>query len=213
MSDFEGDKETQRTEAFSDGVFAIAITLLVLELKVPHDLHGDALLHALGAQWVTYFAFFVSFATIGVMWVNHHRLFNLIRRSDNAMLMFNLLLLLVVTVVPFPTSLLGEYLASEDPSDARLASVLYNLSGLSIAVCFNLLWRYAAKGGRLMGPDVDLEAVERITKQFRWGPVMYVLSSTVAFFMPRTALLIDLSMVTFFALPPPPLKKALSLKP
>ena len=88
--DVADEKETARIEAFSDGVYAIAITLLILELKVPHGLGpGQRLIDALLQQWPSYAAFLVSFGTILVMWVNHHRLFNLIRRSDNLLLMFN----------------------------------------------------------------------------------------------------------------------------
>ena len=111
-------------------------------------------------------------------------------------------------MVPFPTALVSEYLSSEDPADAKLAAVLYNLNGLNIAIAFNLLWRYAAKNGRLMGADVDMVTVTRITRQYRIGPVMYALSTTLAFFMPKSSVVMDLCLVMFFALPPPPLRKA-----
>ena len=106
------EKETGRIEAFSDGVFAIAITLLILEIKVPnaHDLGAGGLGAALLRLWPSYLAFVTSFATILVMWVNHHKLFRHIRRSDDAFLFLNGLLLLFVTSVPFPTSLVAEYL-------------------------------------------------------------------------------------------------------
>src|SRR5213593_915772 len=97
--------ETSRIEAFSDGVFAIAITLLILDVHVPTISQGN-LGSALTRQWPTYVAYLISFSFIGIMWVNHHRLFNHIRRSDNGLLFSNLLLLLGVTIVPFPTSLL-----------------------------------------------------------------------------------------------------------
>jgi uncharacterized membrane protein len=101
--------DTARTEAFSDGVFAIAITLLVLDIKVPHDLpENTSLLRALLNQWPIYMAFLTSFATIGIMWLNHHRMFRYIRRVDHWFLVLNGLLLLGVTFVPFPTSLAAE---------------------------------------------------------------------------------------------------------
>src|SRR5262249_53867686 len=106
------EKETGRIEAFSDGVFAIAVTLLVLELKVPHLADGGAngsLGRALAAQWPSYVALVTSFFTILVMWANHHRIFDLVRRIDAPFLYSNGLLLLCVTVVPFPTALLAEY--------------------------------------------------------------------------------------------------------
>src|SRR5690348_10117444 len=98
-------RETARIEAFSDGVFAVAATLLVLDLKVPHDAAGgQGLVRALAGEWPAYLAFVTSFAFIGIMWINHHRLFTLIRRSDNLLLVFNGLLLLGVTFVPFATA-------------------------------------------------------------------------------------------------------------
>src|SRR5450631_832802 len=106
-----GLRDASRLEAFSDGVFAIAITLLVLNLKVPpHDLpEGQTLLQALGHEWAAYEAFLISFATVGVMWISHHRLFTHIRRVDHGLLVLNTLLLLGVTVVPFPTALLAAH--------------------------------------------------------------------------------------------------------
>ena len=101
--------ETARVEAFSDGVFAIAITLLILEIKVPSAGSGD-LGEQLLRQWPSYLSFFISFAFIGIMWIKHHRLFTHIRKSDDVLLVLNLLLLLGVTVVPFPTSVLAAHL-------------------------------------------------------------------------------------------------------
>ena len=113
--------ETSRVEAFSDGVFAIAITLLILDLKVPSAPQGH-LGPALTRQWPTYGAFLISFAFIGIMWVNHHRLFNHIRHSDNRLIFLNLLLLLGVTVVPFPTALLAAHYYSGNRTRRRVSS-------------------------------------------------------------------------------------------
>src|SRR6185503_2214195 len=106
----ESQKETTRVEAFSDGVFAIAITLLVLDLKVPRVHPADEDLVAyLRSQWPTYAAFLSSFTTIGIMWLNYHRLFNLIARVDTPLMIYNGLLLLGVTLTPWPTALVAEY--------------------------------------------------------------------------------------------------------
>src|SRR5690349_429038 len=105
------EKETGRVEAFSDGVIAIAITLLVLDIKVPTGLGEEGgLLDALLRQWPVYLAFFNSFATIGVMWINHHRLFTQIKRIDHTLLLLNALLLMAISLVPFSSALLSEYL-------------------------------------------------------------------------------------------------------
>src|SRR5438874_2539580 len=108
----EADKETQRIEAFSDGVYAIAITLLILEIKVPRAGAATPLAEGLLALWPSYVAYFLGFSTIGVMWLNHHRLFQMIHRVDDVLLFLNLLLLLVVSFTPFPTAVLAEHLGT-----------------------------------------------------------------------------------------------------
>src|SRR4030095_5462388 len=138
--------ETARLEACSDGVFAIAITLLVLDLKVPRELGQERTLdQALVAQWPAYVAFLSSFLTILIMWVNHHRMFTLIGRADDRLLFYNGLLLLGVTLVPFPTSLVAEYLRHEGQ---RVAALVYNGTFIFLGMCFNMLWRRAAVGDR-----------------------------------------------------------------
>src|ERR1700719_738466 len=101
--------ETSRIEAFSDGVFAIAITLLILEIKVPHRNQGP-LAAGLIDQWPSYVAYLLSFFFVGIIWLNHHRMFTLIKKSDDGLMLLNLLLLLGVSVVPFPTAVLAERL-------------------------------------------------------------------------------------------------------
>ena len=129
--------ETTRIEAFSDGVFAIAITLLVLDLKVPRELsEGRTLDQILLAQWPGYLAFITSFLTILIMWVNHHRMFTLIGRSDHRLLFYNGLLLMGVTLVPFPTALVAEFLRHDGE---RTAALVYSGTFIFIAICFNLL--------------------------------------------------------------------------
>ena len=114
---FPERNETGRVEAFSDGVLAIVITLLVLELHVPRELTSDAALRAaLVHEWPAYFAFLTSFVTVGIMWVNHHRLFTLIGRVDHWLLMLNL----TICVVPFPTAIVAEYLGGEGAQTATL---------------------------------------------------------------------------------------------
>jgi hypothetical protein len=106
--------ETGRLEAFSDGVFAIAITLLVLEIAVPHVEHDASLTNALLDLWPSYFGYAVSFITIGVMWINHHHMFKDIERVDHGLLALNLLLLICISFVPFPTAVLAEYVGEDE---------------------------------------------------------------------------------------------------
>jgi uncharacterized membrane protein len=195
----EEEKETSRVEAFSDGVFAIAITLLVLNIQVPHDLPaGTSLVTALARQWPMYLAFVTSFATIGIMWINHHRLFKHIRRSDNALLVLNGLLLMGVTVVPFPTALVAEYAGHPD---ARTAALVYGGTFVVIAIIFNILWRYASTGHRLLHPHANQREVEAITRQYRFGPLFYLLGFVVAFVSAPASLATYILLALFFALP------------
>jgi uncharacterized membrane protein len=177
----EDAKETGRVEAFSDGVFAIAITLLVLELKVPHleDGGGGRLAAALVREWPSYLGFVTSFATILIMWVNHHRMFSFIRRSDAQFLYANGLLLFVVTLVPFPTAILAEYV--EKPG-ATTAGVAYGGTFVLGAIAYNVLWRSAiGRGGRLLRAGISPEHLDEITRSYRWGIPMYALATAAAF--------------------------------
>lgn len=192
------DKETARIEAFSDGVFAVAITLLVLEIKVPLTSDAD-LATALARQWTSYFAFVISFAFIGIMWMNHHRLFNHIRRSDDVLLVLNLLLLLGVTVVPFSNAVLATHLGQRDQ---RFAAIVYNGTYLVIAILFNVLWRYAAWNHRLLARDADKAAVDKLTKQYAFGPALYLVCFVLAFVSVRASLGLNVLLALFFALPP-----------
>ena len=136
------EKETGRLEAFSDGVFAIAITLLALELKVPHiELSGnmtDRRISGLANQWPSYFAFATSFFTVLVMWVHHHAIFRLVRGADATLLFANGFLLMLVTVVPFPTAVVAEYLRT--PA-AGAACTFYASFFVLISIGFSvLLW-------------------------------------------------------------------------
>jgi TMEM175 potassium channel family protein len=193
--------ETARIEAFSDGVFAIAITLLVLDLKVPRDLRdGRTLADALLAQWPAYLAFASSFMTILIMWVNHHRIFTLVGRSDSRLLFFNGLLLMGVTIVPFPTALVAEYLRHDGQ---RTAALVYNAIFLVIAIWFNLLWRTAAVNDRLLHPHADPRAVQRIFDSYRYGPLGYVAAFLLAFASVTASIALDLALAVYFALPGP----------
>jgi uncharacterized membrane protein len=169
------DKETGRVEAFSDGVFAVAITLLVLTIQPLHTFPLDdvALLAVLLNQWSACLAFVVSFATIGIMWINHQRLFSHSARIDTTLLLLNLLLLLIVVLVPFPTAVLADAISSLGVHGAAL---FYSGTMVVLAIAFNPLWRYAARGQRLLSSDADREAVQAITAQYRFGPLLYLVA-------------------------------------
>jgi uncharacterized membrane protein len=191
--------ETARLEAFSDGVFAIAITLLILEIKVPSSDTGNLAAELL-RQWPSYLSFFVSFAFIGVMWINHHRLFTHIKKSDDMLLIINLALMFGVIVIPFTTSVLAAHLGHPG---ARTAVIVYDSAYLGIAVFFNLLWRYAAShNGRLLAPDADREMADKLTQQYNYGPLAYAIAIALAWVSINASLLINLVRAFFFAIPP-----------
>ena len=198
------EKETGRTEAFSDGVFAVAITLLVLNIKIPGlDLSASNLKDDLWTQllneWPMLAAYVTSFATIGVMWLNHHRLYTHIKRVDTGLLLLNLLLLLVIVFIPVPTALVAEYLVRPDLHSAAL---LYSGTMVILAICYNLLWRYASHDNRLLGKNANTHAVKAISGQYWFGPLAYLIAFGLAFFSTPTSLGLNFLLALFFALPP-----------
>ena len=194
-------KETGRIEAFSDGVFAVAITLLILNIQPPTKSFTEdgGLFKYLLSLWPAYLAFAASFATIGIMWINHHRLFTYIKRTDTALMSLNLLLLLVIVFVPFPTALLAQQYISHP--NLHVPALVYNGTFLLMAVFFNLLWRYAAHENRLLDKKADQQAVEAITRQYRFGPLFYVVSFGLAWIYVPASIALNLVFAVYFALP------------
>jgi uncharacterized membrane protein len=196
------EKETGRLEAFSDGVFAVAITLLVLSFQAPttpSSLTDQALLISLSTQWPMIFAFVTSFATIGIMWINHHRLFNHIKRTDTGLQLLNLLLLLMIVFVPYPTALLAQQYAKHP--DQRYAAVLFNGTYWIMAICFNLLWRYASYHNRLLGKNADQRAVAAISRQYLFGPASYTITLVLTWISVPASLILNFILALFFAVP------------
>ena len=190
------ETDCARTEAFSDGVFAVAITLLILDLHVPAAAEGANLGGALWSEWPSFFAFVTSFLTILIIWINHHRLFNLIRRVDRTFLVLNGLLLLTVTLVPFGTALVAEHVLGPE---GNLAAATYAGIAIGIALTFNGVWRYAASGRRLLGPQAQEDVVARINREFWFGPALYGIAFVMAFLSPLVTLVICAALASFFA--------------
>jgi uncharacterized membrane protein len=194
------ESETGRLEAFSDGVFAIAVTLLILEIKVPDaaEIHEHGLWRALLERWPSYVGYLISFSTTGIMWVNHHALFNYIRRVDRALLLANLLLLMTISFLPFPTAVLAEHLPD---ADARTpAAVFYGGTLVVIAMSFNLLW-WAARGRhQLLAADAHEGGMRTITLRYSMGPLSYGLATAVAFLSVWASLAIHFGLAVFYAL-------------
>jgi uncharacterized membrane protein len=169
--------ETSRLEAFSDGVFAIAITLLVLDVGVDAS-RGGRLTDALLAAWPSYVGYAVSFLTIGIIWVNHHACFRHIGRVDRVLLFLNVLFLLFIAFIPFPTRLLAQHVRG---GDATAAAVVYGITLTCTAIFFNALWQYAARGRRLLRDDADPREVSGITRSFWPGTFAYATATGIAF--------------------------------
>ena len=188
--------ETARLEFFSDAVFAIAITLLILDVKIPP--REEQVIPALLHEWPSSAAFLVSFASIGAMWVNHHRLFLLIRKADDTLLVLNLLVLLGVTVVPFSTGLLAEHMRGPDQ---RIAALLYNGTFLYTALAFGVLWRYASTH-ELLGEDATVPVYFYHLSRRRVGPILYLICVIIAWFDARASFIANAATALFFALVP-----------
>jgi uncharacterized membrane protein len=192
---------TSRLEAFSDGVFAIAGTLLVLELRVPSD--TTDLAGSLFRLWPAYAAYLVSFLTIGIIWVNHHTLLEHCRRVDRRFLYLNLLLLIAVGIVPFPTALVGQYVLSEH--GATPALVVYGLGAVLIAVAFTGIFLYATHDERLVGDDAAARRIRLEGRLFPVGLGAYSVGIALAFVAPVASLAIYGLTALFYALPLLPL--------
>lgn len=189
--------KTARLETFADGVFAIAATLLILNVEVP-DLGGNSLGHELLRLWPAYIGYAVSFATIGVIWVNHHTVLDQLRNADRTFLFINVFFLLCIAFIPFPTRLLATYVRTDNGSAAAVA---YGITLTATAVFFNLMWRYAiGGGGRLLRADADRRVVDGITRSYRPGVPMYAGAMVVGIFQAEVSAALYAGIALFYVL-------------
>jgi uncharacterized membrane protein len=188
------DADTTRLEAFSDGVLAIVITLLVLGIEVPHS--AGALGPALLALWPSYLAYGVSFLLIGAIWVNHHAMFRHIARADGTLLVLNLLHLMVVAFMPFSTAVLAQ--AFLTGTDEPIAAAFYGAVLAVGGVFVNVMWRYAAHGHRLLEPGITEAKISSINRRFLTGPVIYVIATIVGLAVPWLALVLYVRLIAFY---------------
>jgi uncharacterized membrane protein len=187
--------EKSRLEAFSDGVFAIAITLLVLEIVVPHIEEPGELGQAILDLWPSYLAYATSFLTIGIMWINHHTVFRQLGEVDHRFLFINLGLLMCISFVPFPTTLLADYAWG---GNGEAAALTYGITLTITALFFNLLWRYAAWNNRLIRYDADPREVDGISRAYLPGPFMYGGATLVALVSPEASAALYLAVAVFY---------------
>jgi len=187
----------QRLEAFSDGVLAIAITLLVLDLRLPED-PVRSIASMLLEQWPAYLAYAVTFAVIGIMWVNHHALFHLVRQVDRTLLFQNLVLLLTIAVLPFPTAVAAEGLHRGGP-DAKVAMFAYSLAMVANALAFGQIWNHILRTPDLMRTPLPEAARRRAFLRFGGGVAAYAALCGLAFVSPLLTLLGHLAVAVYYA--------------
>ena len=180
-------------------MFAIAITLLVIEIGVPHLDAGQGLGDALRHLWPSYFGYAVSFLTIGVLWLNHHQMFKDIARADHMVTVLNLLLLMCVSFIPFPTAVLADFLRDDDQ---RLGAVLvYGATFTSMALPFTVLWLWVIRHPRLIDEHVSSARLRSRTIRYLPGVVMYGLTLPLAYLNPWVSIVLFAAIPVFYLLP------------
>jgi uncharacterized membrane protein len=196
------ESQTYRLETFADAVFAIAITLLIIEVRLPPDQDVrqiGGLGRALALLWPSYLGYVMSFAVIGIMWANHHNLMKLIDRVDHGFLMLTLLLLLCVAFLPFPTAVMAEHLT--DAHERSVAVAFYCGCFTVTAVLYWLMWWHAARGRRLIARHVPDEAVRAITRAYAPGALLYLTATLLAFVHVAISLSIVFGLAVLYMLP------------
>jgi uncharacterized membrane protein len=187
-----------RLEAFSDGVFAIAITLLVLTIPTPADFRH--LGHALADQWPAFAAYLVSFAVIGIMWLNHHTVLGHFEHVDRNLVYLNLALLATIAFVPYPTGLFGE--ALQRGEGERVAAVFYSVVMTLNAIAWTALWLYGSMHRRLLGHAFPEEQRRTATVLFTMGTGIYVGTIVIGVISPFACLAVHGALVVYYALDP-----------
>jgi uncharacterized membrane protein len=196
---------TNRLEAFSDGVIAVAITLLVLEIRVPPPpaagtKPAPSLIYELGQAWPHYAAYVISFMTIGIIWINHHVMIGRLRRADHSILILNLVLLMSIGVLPFATDLMATYL--REPRGEAVAAAVYGGAFLLMAVAFALLNRHILLNrSHLLGSEIPLDERRRILTQSIAGVAPYLAATALAFVSPYITLAICGAIALYYAMP------------
>jgi len=188
---------TERLETFADGVFAIAATLLILNVdtQVGGDVThlGERLLHI----WPSYLAYAISFLTIGIMWVNHHTVMGQVDRADRRFLFANIGLLMCIAFVPFPTRLVAEHIRTEGAEAAALA---YGFTMVATAIMFCVTWFYASTGRRLLRADADPAVVSGLGRSYLPGPWIYLAATLIAFASPTASVILFMAIAVSYVL-------------
>ncbi|MGW6405132.1 TMEM175 family protein [Streptomyces sp. NPDC055134] len=194
---FGVERDPARVVAFSDGVIAIAITLLVLEIRPPHDTRS--LLHGLAALWPSYLAYVLAFLLIGQVWANHHIMFDHIRSADRVVLFLNTVLLMNVAFLPFAASVLAE--TFRDGHGQRTAVVLFGAAFELVAILFNVIWWHVRRDRRLLTATIDSAGVAAISRRFLLALVWLAVGTLLGALLPALGLAVIAAFVLYYWLP------------
>ena len=195
-------RETGRLEALSDGVFAIAMTLLILSIPIPNSevlqQHHESLQTAVFKDyaWLPFATYVMSFVTVLVMWINHHYLFQFLGRVDRVFVITNGMLLLLVVFVNYPTALVANFIGT---SNGQFAAIAYNVTFVLVALAYNVMWLRIALHRRLLAADVDDAEVASFTRQYLLGGPLYLLALLLAFVNPEASIALDAALAIYWA--------------
>jgi uncharacterized membrane protein len=194
---FGTERDPARLVFFSDAVFAIAVTLLVLEIRPPDDTRH--LLHGLAELWPSYLAYAISFLLIGQVWANHHVMFDHIRVADRMVLFLNTVLLMDIAFLPFAAAVLAA--AFETGHGQRTAVVFYGLAFLLAAIVFNAIWDYARRGQRLLGTTIDAAGVRAVSRRFRLALAWLGTGTLLGALVPVLGMAVIAAFIPYYWLP------------
>lgn len=195
------ERDPQRMEAFSDAVFAIAITLIVVDIKVPPLESPGNLASALLGLWPNYLGYLFSFTIIGIYWVNHHYTGKLYVRADHTFNLLNLLFLLAIAFLPFPTHVLADYIMDE--ADRTVAAAFYTGTLVLPAAGWLLKWLYASHRGRILDPHLDGKFVHRLTVRYTASFLIYLVAMVLTLTVSWIGIAVATAVTLFYLLPPP----------
>jgi len=199
---FNTEMTTSRLEAFSDGVFAIAITLLIIEIKVPsHEtLKQESLMEYIIRHWPKYFAYVFAFINIGIYWVNHHYLFKFFKRTDHVFNLLNVFFLMTIAFVPYPAGILGEYIV--EPEHRKSAISFFIFSMWLPAFAWLLIWLYASHEKRLTDERLSETFTKKLARLFFLSNVLYIISFLISLVNPVAGIAVSLGLTLLCLLPP-----------
>jgi uncharacterized membrane protein len=200
----EGGLTTNRIEAFSDGVFAIAITLLILEIRLPTQAEAShaSVAASLLAIWPSYFAYIFSFVTIGIYWVNHHYIFRIYQRTNHVFNLLNVFFLMCISFLPFPTEVLGSHLL--DVSEQRTTIAFYVFGLFLPTLPWFLMWLYGSSNYRLIDVNLSPRFVRHLTRQYVLSSVIYLVALIITLIQPLVGLAIAVGLTFLYLLPSKP---------